>query len=47
LEVVLREDQAASEGEHIAEALMRNLGVAPEDLLRGAYLDLLAKPGSR
>lgn len=43
LEVVLREDQSEADGQRIAQALMRDLGVAPEDLLRGAYLDLLAQ----
>lgn len=45
LEVVLREDQSAADGEAIAEDLMARLGVAPERRLAGAYLDLLAAAG--
>ncbi len=41
LEVVLREGQNAVEGEKIAHELMRQLGVAPEEWLEGAYIDLL------
>ena len=43
LEVVLREGQGDAEGQAIAEALMVRLGVRPEDLLEGAYMDLLEK----
>lgn len=42
LEVVLREDQTDRDGDRIAHDVMQRLGVKPEDLLRGAYLDLLA-----
>lgn len=45
LEVVLSEEQSEQDGERIAQALMRRLGVQPEDLLRGAYLDLLGPHG--
>jgi adenylate cyclase class IV len=45
LEVVLREDQTDSDGERIAHDLMQRLGVQPQDLLRGAYLDLLGSGG--
>lgn len=41
LEVVLREDQSEAAGVAIAEALLRELGVAPAQRLAGAYLDLL------
>lgn len=41
LEVMLRDDQSEADGQAIAEQLMARLGVAPEALLRGAYLDLL------
>lgn len=41
LEVMLRDDQSEADGEAIAHDLMARLGVAPEALLRGAYLDLL------
>ncbi|MBK9361451.1 MAG: hypothetical protein IPM99_10155 [Rubrivivax sp.] len=41
LEVVLREGQADAEGVAIAEALMRDLGLAAAPRVAGAYLDLL------
>lgn len=41
LEVVLRDDQTAADGERIAQGLMQQLGVQPTQLLSGAYLDLL------
>ena len=41
LEVVLRPDQPAGEGEQIARELMERLGVKPADLIAGAYLDLI------
>ena len=43
LEVVLRDGQTDAEGQAIAEDLMRQLGVRKEDLLEGAYMDLLEK----
>ena len=43
LEVVLREGQSDAEGQSIAEELMARLGVQKEDLLEGAYMDLLEK----
>ncbi len=43
LEVVLRPDQTDSEGQAIAEDLMARLGIRKEDLLEGAYMDLLEK----
>ncbi|MGD0879899.1 MAG: class IV adenylate cyclase [Anaerolineales bacterium] len=43
LEVVLREGQTDAEGQSIAEGLMTRLGVRQEDLLEGAYIDLLEK----
>ena len=42
LEVVLAEGQGDAEGTAIAEALMRDLGLADAERLAGAYLDLLA-----
>jgi predicted adenylyl cyclase CyaB len=45
LEVVLREGQSEAEGQSIAEELMERLGVWKEDLLEGAYMDLLEKNG--
>lgn len=41
LEVVLREGQSDREGQAIAEDLMSRLGVEKDDLLQGAYMDLL------
>jgi predicted adenylyl cyclase CyaB len=43
LEVVLREGQSEAEGVAIARDLMERLGVAPENLVEGAYLDLLLR----
>ncbi|GFG29099.1 hypothetical protein Cfor_00189 [Coptotermes formosanus] len=43
LEVVLSEDQTLDEGQVIAETLMADLGVEKEDLISGAYMDLLQK----
>jgi len=43
LEVVLRDDQSEAEGQSIAEDLMARLGIRKEDLLEGAYMDLLEK----
>jgi len=45
LEVVLRENQSATDGVAIAEALMAQLGVADSQRLAGAYLDLLGAQG--
>jgi predicted adenylyl cyclase CyaB len=41
LEVVLSAQQGEAEGEAIALSLLQRLGIAPAQLLRGAYLDLL------
>jgi predicted adenylyl cyclase CyaB len=43
LEVVLRPEQSAAEGQAIADDLMAKLGIAETDLLEGAYMDLLEK----
>ncbi|KAJ6651546.1 hypothetical protein lerEdw1_020881 [Lerista edwardsae] len=45
LEVVLQEQQKAQDGEQVARQLMEELGVKEEDLLPGAYLDLLLAGG--
>lgn len=42
-EVMLDEDEAAETGEAEARALLDRLGIPPEDLLSGAYMDLLEK----
>lgn len=44
LEVVLREDEPAQDGIAEARALMARLGIAPGQLVQGAYVDLLAQP---
>ncbi|MFH2101833.1 MAG: class IV adenylate cyclase [Chloroflexota bacterium] len=41
LEVVLQPGQTDAEGQAIAEDLMRKLGISKQDLLEGAYMDLL------
>ena len=43
LEVVLRDNQSDDEGQAIANDLMEKLGIAPTDLIEGAYMDLLEK----
>lgn len=43
LEVVLRDGETVEAGMEEARSLMDGLGVAPERLLSGAYLDLLAR----
>ncbi|XP_077196688.1 uncharacterized protein LOC143838755 isoform X2 [Paroedura picta] len=43
LEVVLEEHQSPQEGALVAQQLMAELGIDPEDLLPGAYLDLLGE----
>jgi adenylate cyclase class IV len=45
LEVVMREGQPDDQGMALAEALMRELGLADAPRIAGAYLDLLAAPG--
>ena len=46
LEVTLQSGQTEAEGTAIAQALMARLGVQPEQLLQGAYLDLLRMQGA-
>jgi predicted adenylyl cyclase CyaB len=43
LEVVLAPGQSDAEGQAIAEELMNKFGVERDDLLEGAYMDLLEK----
>jgi adenylate cyclase len=45
LEVVLHPGQGDEAGLSIAEGLMRRLGVHSEDLVEGAYIDLIEKTG--
>jgi predicted adenylyl cyclase CyaB len=41
LEVVLRDGQSEQEGASIAQKIMAELGIGPERLITGAYIDLL------
>ncbi|KAK8374860.1 hypothetical protein O3P69_017734 [Scylla paramamosain] len=43
LEVMLNDDQSLEEGEKIALDLQEKLGVKQEDLLTGAYMDMILK----
>ncbi|MCI0529102.1 MAG: class IV adenylate cyclase, partial [Nitrospira sp.] len=43
LEVVLKDGQCGAEGMRICEKLMKSLGIAEDDLIEGAYIDLLEK----
>ncbi|XP_078534065.1 uncharacterized protein LOC144820521 [Lissotriton helveticus] len=43
LEVVLADGQSPEEGEVIAQSLMKELGIQPDSLITGAYIDLLLK----
>jgi predicted adenylyl cyclase CyaB len=43
LEVVLSKGQTADHGAKIADDLMAKLGIGPDDLVSGAYIDLLEK----
>jgi adenylate cyclase class IV len=42
LEVVLSESEPAEAGVEIAQELLAKLGISPEQLIEGAYVDLLA-----
>ncbi len=46
LEVMLRDGQTEAEGTAIAHDLMARLGVQPDQLVQGAYLDLLQARGT-
>jgi predicted adenylyl cyclase CyaB len=43
LEVVLKTGQSDAEGELIAQDMMQKLGIAEQDLIDSAYMDLLEK----
>lgn len=43
--MVLTEEQSVEDGERVACELMKELGVVEEDLISGAYLDLLLAKG--
>jgi predicted adenylyl cyclase CyaB len=47
LEVVLAPGQSTLEGAEEASKLMRKLGIKKDDLVRGAYVDLLLQAGER
>ena len=47
LEVVLRDEQSAEDGQHVAHDLLDRLGIAPDQLIAGAYIDLLRLKDSR
>jgi adenylate cyclase len=40
LEVVLAEKEASEDGAAVANELLRKLGIPPENLIEGAYVDL-------
>ena len=43
LEVVLSDDESSQAGVEIAQNLMRQFGIEPAQLIKGAYVDLLAE----
>ncbi|XP_074428693.1 adenylate cyclase CyaB-like [Larus michahellis] len=45
LEVMLTEEQTLEDGERVARQLMKELGIEEQDLISGAYLDLLLAKG--
>ncbi|XP_059703631.1 uncharacterized protein LOC132327940 isoform X5 [Haemorhous mexicanus] len=45
LEVVLRPEQSEEDGQRLARELLRELGIGEQDLISGAYLDLLLAQG--
>lgn len=45
IQVVMKENQSPEEGVAIAHQLMQDLGVKKEDLIDGAYMDLLLAKG--
>ncbi|KAM6385893.1 adenylate cyclase CyaB-like isoform 1-T1 [Alca torda] len=45
LEVVLTEEQTLEDGERVARQLMKELGIEEQDLISGAYMDLLLAKG--
>ena len=44
LEVVLNEGESANAGALVAQRLMRQLSIGPEQLIEAAYVDLLRDP---
>ncbi|XP_032913425.1 uncharacterized protein LOC116995147 [Catharus ustulatus] len=47
LEVVLRPEQSVQDGQRVAQELLRHFGIQEQDLICGAYLDLLLAQGQR
>ena len=47
LEVVLEPEQTPEAGAQVAQVLMQSLGIPPESLVRGAYIDLLEAQAAR
>ena len=47
LEVVLAENEASADGAAVANKLLHKLGIPPEDLIEGAYVDLLKQRGAK
>ena len=45
LEVVLTEKEASEDGAAVADELLFKLGIQPENLIDGAYVDLLKQRG--
>ncbi|XP_028255739.1 uncharacterized protein LOC114432124 [Parambassis ranga] len=45
LEVVMRPEQTVAEGQQVAEDLMQQLSISKENLVTGAYMDLLLTNG--
>jgi predicted adenylyl cyclase CyaB len=46
IEVVLSDEQSAESGETVAHDLMRKLWISPDQLIEGAYVDLLNRKGA-
>ena len=43
MQVVLKVEQSVEEGQEIADDLMEKLGIRTDDLIVGAYMDLISK----
>ena len=42
MQVVLKDEQSVEEGQEIADDLMEKLGIGTDDLIVGAYMDLIS-----
>lgn len=47
LEVVLRPEQSVQDGQRLAQELLQEFGIQEQDLICGAYLDLLLARGQQ